>query len=96
MKLLSRLPGTEELKREKIYVIFLFLGLVLVAFVFITLGDMLYRQTEDFPALIDAVTNSVVLKAIGISISMAIASTLIAFFFRRPISVFPRKKGFPR
>jgi len=34
MKLLSRLPETEELKREKIYVIFLFLGLVLVAFVF--------------------------------------------------------------
>jgi len=95
MKLLSRLPGTEELKREKIYVIFLFLGLVLVAFVFITLGDMLYRQTEDFPALIDAVTNSVVLKAIGISISMAIASTLIAFFFGVPLAYFLARKDFP-
>ncbi len=95
MKLLSRLPGTEELKREKIYAIFLFLGLVLVAFVFITLGDMFYRQTEDFPALIDAVTNSVVLKAIGISISMAMASTLIAFFFGVPLAYFLARKDFP-
>ncbi|MEA2031991.1 MAG: ABC transporter permease [Euryarchaeota archaeon] len=93
MKLLSSW-SMEKLKREKVYVFFLFLGLVLVAFVFITLGDMFYRQTEDFPALIDAVTNSVVLKAIGISISMAMASTLIAFFFGVPLAYFLARKDF--
>ena len=84
----------EELKREKVYVISLSLGLVLVAFVFITLGNMYYKQVEDFSGLIAATTDPVVLEAIWISISAAVCSTLIAFLFGVPLAYFLARKEF--
>jgi len=84
----------EELKRENVYVISISLGLVLVAFVFITLGNMYYKQVEDFSGLIDAVTDPVVLEAIWISISAAVCSTLIAFLFGVPLAYFLARKEF--
>jgi len=84
----------EELKREKVYVISLSLGLVLVAFVFITLGNMYYKQVKDFSGLIDAATDPVVLEAIWISISAAVCSTLIAFLFGVPLAYFLARKEF--
>ena len=71
----------EKLKREKIFLLFLFLGLFLIAFVCITLGNMFYKQAEDFSGLIDAAKDPVVLTA-------AICSTLIAFFFGVPLAYF--------
>ncbi len=94
MNSLSGWPGTERIKREKIYILFLFLGLVLVAFVFITIGNMYYKQVEDFSGLIDAATDPVVLKAIAISVTMALASTIIAFFFGVPLAYFLARKEF--
>jgi len=84
----------EKLKREKIFLLFLFLGLFLIAFVCITLGNMFYKQAEDFSGLIDAAKDPVVLKAIWISISAAICSTLIAFFFGVPLAYFLARKDF--
>ena len=84
----------EELKRENVYVISISLGLVLVAFVFITLGNMYYKQVEDFSGLIDAATDPVVLEAIWISISAAVCSTLIAFLFGVPLAYFLARKEF--
>ena len=84
----------EELKREKVYVISISLGLVLVAFVFITLGNMYYKQVEDFSGLIAAATDPVVLEAIWISISAAVCSTLIAFLFGVPLAYFLARKEF--
>ncbi len=84
----------EELKRENVYVISISLGLVLVAFVFITLGNMYYKQVEDFSGLIAATTDPVVLEAIWISISAAVCSTLIAFLFGVPLAYFLARKEF--
>ncbi|HIH36811.1 MAG TPA: ABC transporter permease [Methanocellales archaeon] len=84
----------DRVKQERIFTIFLFLGLVLVAFVFITLGNMFYQQLEDISGLIAAATDPVVLKAIGISISMALVSTLVAFFFGVPLAYFLARKEF--
>lgn len=94
MNSLSGWSGTERIKREKVYILFLFLGLVLVAFVFITIGNMYYKQVEDFSGLIDAATDPVVLKAIAISVTMALASTIIAFFFGVPLAYFLARKEF--
>lgn len=84
----------EKLKREKLLILSLLLGFFLIAFICITLGNMFYNQAEDFPGLIAAVTDPVVLKAIGISISAAICSTLIAFLFGVPLAYFLARKVF--
>jgi len=94
MKILSRWPGIEKLKREKIFILFLLLGLFLIAFISITLGNMFYKQAEDISGLIDAATDPVVLTAIWISISAAICSTLIAFSFGVPLAYFLARKEF--
>lgn len=93
IKKISKL-SVERIKQERFFTIFLFLGLVLVAFVFITLGNMFYKQSEDIPGLIAAATDPVVLKSIGISISMALVSTLVAFFFGVPLAYFLARKEF--
>ena len=41
-----------RIKREKIFVLSLFLGIFLLAFVCITLGNMFYTQAKDISALI--------------------------------------------
>jgi molybdate/tungstate transport system permease protein len=94
MKLLSRWSGREKQKRENLFTLSLVLGLFLVAFVCITLGNMFYEQAEDFSGLIDTAKDPVVLKAIGISISAAICSTLIAFLFGVPLAYFLARKEF--
>ncbi|MBE0516852.1 MAG: ABC transporter permease [Methanophagales archaeon] len=91
MKVLLRW-SVEKVKREKIFLLSLFLGLFLVAFVVLTLGNMFYQQAEDVGGLIAAATDPVVLKAIGISLSMALASTLIAFLFGVPLAYFLARK----
>lgn len=83
-----------KIKREKLFILSLFLGLFLVAFVLITLGNLFYQQAEDFDGLIDAATDPVVLKAIGISISMAFFATVIAFVFGVPLAYFLARKDF--
>ncbi len=84
----------EKIKREALFLIFSALGLFLVAFVFITLGDMFYRQTEDIPALFSAAKDTVVLTAIGISIAATTLSTLIAFTFGVPLAYLLARKNF--
>ena len=93
MKSLS-IWSVEKLKREKLFILSLFLGLFLVVFVAITLGNLFYKQAEDFSGLLAAATDPVVLKSIGISISMALVSTLIAFFFGVPLAYFLARKEF--
>ena len=94
MKILLGRSGIAKLKREKMFIVFLLLGLFLIAFICITLGNMYYKQAEDIPGLIDAATDPVVLTAIWISISAAICSTLIAFFFGVPLAYFLARKDF--
>jgi molybdate/tungstate transport system permease protein len=84
----------EKLKREKIYLISLLAGLVLIAFVVITLANMFYQQAEDIPGLIAITIDPVVLKAIGISLSMALVATLVAFVFGVPLAYFLARKNF--
>ncbi len=87
--------SVERLKCEKIYIIFLFLGLFLIAFVCITLGNMFYKQATDITGLIDAAKDPVVLKSIWVSISAATCSTLLAFFFGVPLAYLLARKDFP-
>jgi len=84
----------EQIKREKIFIFSLLLGTVLVAFVVITLGNMFYQQAEDLPGLIAVAVDPVVLRSIGISISMALAATLVAFIFGVPLAYFLARKNF--
>jgi molybdate/tungstate transport system permease protein len=83
-----------QVKREKIYLISLLAGLVLIAFVAITLANMFYQQAEDIPGLISIAVDPVVLKAIGISLSMALVATLVAFVFGVPLAYFLARKNF--
>lgn len=90
----TKMDAKEKLKREKLFILSLFLGFFLVVFVAITVGNLFYKQAEDFSGLIAAATDLVVLKSIGISISMALVSTLIAFFFGVPLAYFLARKDF--
>lgn len=84
----------DKLKREKVFIISLFLGFFLVAFVVITLGTMFTQQAKDVAGLIAVAMDPVVLKAIGISLSMAVVSTFIAFIFGVPLAYFLARKEF--
>ncbi|HEC88819.1 MAG TPA: ABC transporter permease subunit [Thermoplasmata archaeon] len=84
----------ERIKQDKISIIFLFLGLFLIIFICITLGDMFYKQIKDFSTLISTAKDSVVLKAILISISASALSTIISFFFGVPLAYFLARKNF--
>ena len=84
----------EKIKKDKISLVFLFLGLFLVVFICITLGDMFYKQIRDFSTLITTAKDSVVLKAIWISISASGISTAIAFFFGVPLAYLLARKDF--
>ena len=57
-----------RLKREKIFILSLFLGIFLIAFVCITLGNMFYTQARDISALIEAAKDINVLEAIWLSL----------------------------
>ncbi|MCW3132695.1 MAG: ABC transporter permease [Candidatus Methanospirare jalkutatii] len=83
-----------RMKREKIFILSLFLGIFLVAFVCITLGNMFYTQARDISALIEAAKDMNVLEAIWISISAASTATLIAFIFGTPLAYFLARKEF--
>jgi len=84
----------ELLKRERIFILSLLAGLVLIAFVAITLANMFYQQAKDIPGLIAIAIDPVVLKAIGISLSMALVATLVAFVFGVPLAYFLARKNF--
>ncbi|NMG82925.1 MAG: ABC transporter permease subunit [Methanosarcinales archaeon] len=84
----------KKLKKDRFLLLFFFSGFFLVAFVFVTLGDMFYRQTGDMPALIGAAKNSTILTAIWISISAASVSALIAFIFGVPLAYILARKDF--
>jgi molybdate/tungstate transport system permease protein len=84
----------EKVKREKIFILSLLLGSVLVAFVVITLGNMFYKQAEEFTGLIAVAVDPMVLKAIWISLSTAFVATLVAFIFGVPLAYFLARKEF--
>ena len=94
---MTRLSGwwsKEQLKRDKIFIASLLLGSVLVAYVVITLGNMFFQQAKEFYELVAVAKDPVVLKAIGISLSMALVSTLVAFVFGVPLAYFLARKNF--
>ena len=84
----------EETKVDKFSVLFLFLGLFLIAFVCITLGNMFYKQIMDIPTFISVIKDPVVINAIWISISATTFSTLVAFFFGVPLAYFLARNDF--
>jgi molybdate/tungstate transport system permease protein len=86
--------SVEKVKREKIFILSIFLGLILVAFVLITLGNMFYQQAKDLGGFMAVSVDPVVLKAIGISLSMALVATFIAFIFGVPLAYFLARKNF--
>ena len=71
---------------EKLFLVFLFLGVFLLAFVYITLGGLFYEQLKDFKGFIDTIRDFTVLNAILISLSASFVSTLIAFVFGVPLA----------
>ena len=90
----TKIEVKDTIRREKLFILSLFLGLVLIAFVAITLGNMFFQQAKDSTQLLSAATDPVVLKAIGISIGMALVATVIAFFFGVPLAYFLARKEF--
>ncbi len=84
----------KKVRVEKIFILSLFLGIFLIAFVCITLGNMFYTQAMDISALIEAAKDVDVLEAIWISISAAFIATLIAFIFGTPLAYFLARKEF--
>ena len=84
----------ERLKREKIFLFFIFLGFFLVAFVCVTVGNLFYEQAADFSGLLAAAKDPAVLSAFWVSFSAAICATLVAFFFGVPLAYFLARKDF--
>jgi molybdate/tungstate transport system permease protein len=84
----------ERVKREKIFVLSILLGSILLAFVVITLGNMFYQQAKDIPGLIAVSVDPVVLRAIMISLSAALVATLVAFIFGVPLAYVLARKQF--
>ncbi len=85
---------TGKVRKEGLLFTFFFLGVFLLLFVCITLGNMFYEQTKDFSGLVSAIKDPVVLSSIWISISATTASTFIAFLFGVPLAYFLARKNF--
>ncbi len=83
-----------KLKGNEIYILSLVLGIFIVAFVCITLGDMFYSQMKDLQMLMGTLTDFAVLNAIRISLSAALCATMIAFVFGVPLAYFLARKEF--
>ncbi|RLG91188.1 MAG: molybdenum ABC transporter permease [Candidatus Hecatellales archaeon] len=79
---------------EKLFLAFLFLGVFLLAFVYITLGGLFYEQLKDFKGFIDTIRDFTVLNAILISLSASFVSTLIAFVFGVPLAYLLAREDF--
>ena len=79
---------------EKLFLVFLFLGVFLLAFVYITLGGLFYEQLKDFKGFIDTIRDFTVLNAILISLSASFVSTLIAFVFGVPLAYLLAREDF--
>jgi len=84
----------EIIKNEQIFIISFILGSSLIAFVILTLGNMFYTQVEDLSMLAKVAKDPSVLTAIGISISAAVFSTLIALLLGIPLAYLLARKDF--
>lgn len=82
------------MKDERFSLLFLLIGLFLIAFVCITLGNMFYAQTLDISTFISVVKEPAVIDAILVSTLATTFSTLIAFFFGVPLAYFLARKNF--
>lgn len=85
-----------RIRRNKTTIIFSLLSFILIAYIFITIGNMIFSQLFiDASALIETMMDSAVLMSIWISFSASFVSTFIAFLLGTPLAYFLARKKFP-
>ncbi len=85
----------EKIKRERMLVAFTLLGFLIIAFIVVTLGNMLATQViQDLGGLIKVTQDPVVLNSIWLSMYTAFLATLVAFIFGVPLAYILARKEF--
>ena len=87
---------TEKIKNDKLFVVFAALGFVLIAFILITLGNMVFTQlTTDYAGFIKTLKDDSVWRSIGLTLYTSFLATNIAFFFGVPLAYLLARRDFP-
>lgn len=83
------------MKRRGLFLLFLLLGFLLLAFIVVPIGSIFYVQlVEDLGGLAKAIRDTVVLNSIWLSIYASSISTLIAFIFGTPLAYILARREF--
>ncbi|MEA3323979.1 MAG: molybdenum ABC transporter permease, partial [Euryarchaeota archaeon] len=83
-------------RHDRLLVIFLLLGLVILAFIMIPLLNLTVGQLiSNQPGMTDAINDSAVWKAMLLTMYTALAATAIAFVFGVPLAYFLARRDFP-
>ncbi|MCK5109522.1 MAG: molybdenum ABC transporter permease, partial [Methanosarcinales archaeon] len=83
-------------RHDRLLVIFLLLGLVILAFIMIPLLNLTAGQLiSNQPGMAEAINDSAVWKAMLLTMYTALAATAIAFVFGVPLAYFLARRDFP-
>jgi len=83
-------------RHDRLLVIFLLLGLVILAFITIPLLNLTAGQIiSNQPGMAEAINDSAVWKAMLLTMYTALAATAIAFVFGVPLAYFLARRDFP-
>jgi len=83
------------MKHEKMLMLFVLMGLFILAFIVLTLANMIITQiTLDFSGLIDTARDSMVWRSIWLTLYTAFLATVIAFIFGVPLAYVLARKDF--
>ncbi|MDY6966283.1 MAG: ABC transporter permease [Halobacteriota archaeon] len=85
----------DKVKNEKLFLIFAALGLIIILFILITLGNMVATQfLTDFKGFTEAVQDDSVWMSIFLTLYTSFLATLIAFIFGVPLAYVLARKDF--
>lgn len=83
-----------EMRLNWFFISFLLIGLFLIAFVCITLGNIFYEQIMDASTFVEVIKEPAVINAIRVSLLATTMSTFIAFVFGVPLAYILARKDF--
>lgn len=83
------------MKRSKLPLVFLLIGVFLLLFILTPIGNIFYTQLViDLPGLVKTVRDPAVLNSIWLSVYTAFLATLVAFFLGTPLAYFLARSDF--
>jgi len=86
----------KKIKNERLFIAFSALGFILIAFILITLGNLVVTQfMTDFGGFLKTLRDDSVWRSIGLTLYTSFLATIIAFFFGVPLAYVLARKDFP-